>query len=361
MIRGYVSSRVRRTAIEAQDDSDAWIRACRDAWSEGRRFEALAALAAAEWLDPGHDAVSELEPVLTEGVDLFPPGVHEPDKPYRERVFPERHWSAWAMKNRVAWEYLLPLLRGASEENFSVRTRIYRSLGQMGHPAAAQCLHEGTADPHPFARAQAVRSLGWLADPTCLVLLERLAKTDPVPDVRRMAKKSTQRILGYWMFHGEWAEITKRDKKKREVAAELARAGLHSFASEFFDLRGLLPNEKCDEALLLSGGSGHYWDSFEEAIKDEKRFRHPEDRSGSAHFAQIAEVREGLQAADPDSVVNSICCATARNLDGLVDDVMNLVGHAHAEVAWHARRAMRWWGRGELSQRRTHPAPWVRG
>ena len=72
-----------------------------------------------------------------------------------------------------------------------------------------------------FARAQAVRSLGWIGEPTSFERLLRLAGDDPSAEVRRSAMLACQRIAGYWRFYGEWRTII-RSPRLFEVARELA-------------------------------------------------------------------------------------------------------------------------------------------
>lgn len=124
------------------------------------------------------------------------------------------------------------LLRWECDHNFSIRARIYRSLGQRAHPAAIQALQEGMHDPHPFARAQAVRSLGWCADPTGIEFLRQLAAADPHPEVRRTAAKAIERIVGFWTFYGEWNAIAASPARILAAARQLSDVGLRTFAWE---------------------------------------------------------------------------------------------------------------------------------
>ncbi len=102
--------------------------------------------------------------------------------------------------------------------------------------AAAPRVDPGAAggDPrsHPFARAQAVRSLGWCADPTGVEHLRRLTSEDPHPEVRRSAAKAAERIVGYWTFYGEWDAIARSAARAFAAAEALADLGLRTFAFE---------------------------------------------------------------------------------------------------------------------------------
>jgi hypothetical protein len=226
----HLSSQRWRDYLAAFDRPELWLLRGREREEEGWLIEANACFAAARWLDPA------VEPEIAELLGARDPRLPrrllaQPDTAFPTRPFHKRHWCAWDMKNYGRLD-LPTLLRWACDRNFSVRTRIYRSLGQRPHPAAIQALHEGTHDPHPFARAQAVRSLGWCADPTHLAGLRHLAADDPHPDVRRSAAKAVERILGFWTFYGEWNAIAASSQRLLAAARELADLGLRTFAWE---------------------------------------------------------------------------------------------------------------------------------
>ncbi|HEY0194157.1 MAG TPA: HEAT repeat domain-containing protein, partial [Kofleriaceae bacterium] len=84
--------------------------------------------------------------------------------------------------------------------------RIYRSLGQQPMVASAPLLLDGLEDPHPFARAQAARSLGWIAAPFAVDRLRGLAEADADPEVRRAAAQAAERICAFWVLYGAAAE-----------------------------------------------------------------------------------------------------------------------------------------------------------
>jgi hypothetical protein len=48
--------------------------------------------------------------------------------------------------------------------------------------------------------------------------------------VRRAADKASQRIIGYWMYFGEWAGIMGDEESGRAVARELVDQGLPRMA-----------------------------------------------------------------------------------------------------------------------------------
>jgi hypothetical protein len=226
----YLASRRWRDCLAAFDRPERWIEVGRGLEEEGWIVDANACFAAARWLDPAS------EPAIAASVagrDASLPRrlLVQPDPEYPGLKFSDRHWRAWDMKNYGRLD-VPTLLRWECDRNFSVRARIYRSLGQRPHPAAIQALHEGTHDPHPFARAQAVRSLGWCADPNAVARLEALAREDPHPEVRRVAAKAAQRIAGFWRFYGEWNAIAGSKARVLAVARELADVGLRIFAWE---------------------------------------------------------------------------------------------------------------------------------
>src|SRR5262249_26873757 len=141
------------------------------------------------------------------------------------------HWVAWSWGKHHSGLHIPSLLAHDHVESFTIRTRIYRSLGQVPHQASAAALREGLDDPHPFARAQAARSLGWLSDPLAVERLEPLVH-DNDTDVRRTAKLAIERILGYWTLFGQWQQ-TLYDIERRAAAIEqLADLGLRAFAYE---------------------------------------------------------------------------------------------------------------------------------
>lgn len=226
----YLSSSRWRACLAAFDRAERWVAFGRELAEMGWIVDANACFAAARWLDPA------VEPAIAAVVAGWDPSLPkrllaQPDAEYPGLKFSDRHWRAWDMKNYGRLD-IPTLLRWACDRNFSVRARIYRSLGQRPHPAAIQALHEGTHDPHPFARAQAVRSLGWCADPVGVGRLQQLASEDPHPEVRRTAAKAAQRIAGFWRFYGEWNQVAGSSARVLAVARELADVGLRIFAWE---------------------------------------------------------------------------------------------------------------------------------
>ncbi len=207
-----------------------WVDLGRELEAEGSLVDANAMFAAALWLAPAE--VSEGIAAITQARPPRLPVrlVEQPRPGFRALPFGRRHWLAWEMKNYSRVD-LPSLLAYESDINFLVRTRIYRSLGQIPHPAAIEALHEAAGDPHPFAHAQALRSLGKIGDPTAISLLRRHLD-DPDAEVRRTATKAIQRIAGYWLYFGEWREIVDSRERGPAVMQELAERGLPTLAYE---------------------------------------------------------------------------------------------------------------------------------
>lgn len=226
----YLSSQRWQGYLRAFERPEQWVVLGRAEEAAGWLLEANACFAAARWLDP---AVEPTIAGIVAGRDPQLPRrlLEQPLADFPGRQYMDRHWQAWGMKNSGRLD-IPTLLRWECDRNFSVRARIYRSLGQRPHPAVIQALQEGTRDPHPFARAQAVRSLGWCADPTCVEWLQTLAANDPHAEVRRTAIKAGQRIAGFWRFYGEWRTIMQSRARALAAAQELADVGLRCFAWE---------------------------------------------------------------------------------------------------------------------------------
>jgi hypothetical protein len=263
------------------------------------------------------------------------------------------------------------LLADACDENFSLRTRIYRSLGQRPHPASIQCLQEATGDPHPFARAQAIRSLGWIGDPSFVNQLIRIAEKDPVADVRRVACKALQRIAGYWMFYGEWKSILLSPVKLYEILDHLVEVGLATFAydlarrtSNFTDteykpsVKWLKDFEKATENYRFVGDSGNYFHLLEEAKRLEEDFEWPVATSQTTRNIGFRHVHNRLNSSDQKQQMQGLYQASRRGLTELAADIKMLTASFNKDIAWNARRALRRLGLGTLNQRRLHPSSW---
>ena len=242
----------------------------------------------------------------------------------------------------------------ASDENFSIRTRIYRSIGQRPHPATIQLLQEATLDPHWFARAQAVRSLGWTCAPTFIDEMQRLRTGDPSPEVRRTATKALQRIVGFWLHFGQWQTIVTTPGAALEVARQLAEKGLATFADEVVRSFGW----DDPAAVALS-------DELEslalERDRSDPEFEYHHHFAAAKAFEQAIEparpeaaVRRLLQS-DPDEQMEGLYIVSRHGMTNLVPIVVQLVADPGC-VGWNARRVMRHLNLGDLTQRRFHRA-----
>lgn len=282
----YIDSTRWRTYLDALERPQRWLELGSDAEDDGWTVEANACFAAARWLDPSVEG--EIAEVSKRRSPELPARLlQQPDSSYPAQPFAKRHWLAWDMKNYGRLD-LPTLLRWECDRNFSVRTRIYRSLGQRPHPASIQALHEGTNDPHPFARAQAVRALGWCADPTFIERLAELATLDDDPEVRRSAGKASQRIRGFWRFYGEWNDIAGSAARTREVARVLVDEGLPAFA---FDVLLAFGHDGTDEEALVEALEA-------QALEREQPEDWANDRSSYASW--FAEARQIEASPEPN-------------------------------------------------------------
>jgi hypothetical protein len=268
----YIDSTRWRTYLEAFEHPQRWMTLGCDAEDEGWTVEANACFAAARWLDPAsEDQIAEI--TGRRSPELPARLLRQPDSSYPAQTFDRRHWLAWDMKNYGRLD-LPTLLRWECDRNFSVRTRIYRSLGQRPHPASIQALHEGIHDPHPFARAQAVRALGWCADPTFVERLDELAVVDPNPEVRRGAAKANQRIHGFWRFYGEWNDIIGSAARMREVARTLIDEGLPAFAYDLVVEFGMYDDDDLDVLFAGVNAPVHEREQSDQKANDRARYGH---------------------------------------------------------------------------------------
>ena len=303
----YVSSDQWRCFFAAVDRPKVWLQQGEAAEAEGRTVEANACFAAARWLDPSVE--ERIAATVEERPSTLPARlVRQPDHGFPKETFTQRHWLAWDMKNYGRLD-LPTLTRWACDPNFSVRTRIYRSLGQRPHPASIQTLHEGRFDPHPFARAQALRSLGWCADPTALDFLSTFAESDPDVEVRRTAAKAAQRIDGYWRFYGEWNAIAGSAERMLEVVKHLVSEGLPAFAYDIAIVCGLgddgelgelvdsiepdaLERDLEDDELYERASYGYWWEDAE--VAESKSDEGPTDEQARADASRPGA--EGFEA-----------------------------------------------------------------
>lgn len=326
----YLTSETWRREIAAIDRSDDWLALAAEHEAAGRLIQANAALAAARWLDPA-TAGAAAEIVRGRPADSLPARLlAQPQPGFRDQCLERRHWLAWDMKNHGLLD-VPSLITYACDESFWVRTRIYRSLGQQPLVAAVPVLLEGLLDPHDFARAQAVRSLGWIGAPTPLDRLQRLASEDASAEVRRSAKLAAQRIVGYWIFYGEWRTIVGQPRRRFEVVRQLASRGLGGFAHDLLDAGPVGDTSRAEYDAIANELEPF---SLDVDPKDPTQFY-------DYHVHAAREFEDAIARADPDHepdtmlalyAVSKQCRPSARAAD--------LVS-APEPLGWNARRARR--------------------
>jgi HEAT repeat protein len=315
---GYIDSARWRAYLDARTP-DAWLAIAEQAGP----LEASATAAAATWLDSSVRARADVIRRRHGGLVADEPIVKSPT-----------HWMAWHWGKQVSGVHIPSLLAHDHIESLSIRTRIYRSLGQVPHQASAVALREALDDPHPFARAQAARSLGWLGDPLAVERLGSLVE-DKDSDVRRTSKLAIERIVGYWTLFGQW-HATIHDIDRRAAAIEqLADLGLRAFASELIHS---MPNElavplhrKLDRHSLNAKRPRHY----------------------AAYFAEDATEAAAIAATDPRTEGPSMRRLFAITAQRAVDELpyAERLVRAREPVGWNARRVFRAFGVGAPSQR----------
>jgi hypothetical protein len=310
---GFITSARWNAYLQART-ADAWLAIANDA----DPLEANAAGAAATWLDP-----STAERASAIRARHGAPFSSEPT------AKTPTHWDAWSWGKGPATLHVPSLLTHDYVESFSVRTRIYRSLGQAPHHASAAALREALNDPHPFARAQAARSLGWLSDPRAIEPLQRLLD-DGDGDVRRSAKLAVERITGYWTLFGEW-QPTLYDIHRRAAAIErLADLGLRAFAYE------LIVDMPTELAAPLQKQLAQY-------------SLHPrQPRHYREFFDEDRAEMDAINATDPRIAgpsMHRLFAISAQRADDQLAYAERLVG-AREPIGWNARRVFRAFGTG---------------
>lgn len=267
----FVTSAQFRDALAALDSAERWIAIAEQSLCEGWYLQANAAFAAARWLDP-----SVKRP---EWDDWLPARFRaQPSTSFAKEPFMQRHWLAWDMKNYGILD-VPTLLEATRDPNFSVRTRVFRSLGQVPHPAAIAALREGMSDPHFFARGQAIRSLGRVADPGIQDELMRLADDDPDVEVRRTARLAAERIAGFWFYFGQWREMWRDRERVLSAMHTLADMGLREAAFEVpmncacddEEIDALLDEWWVEREVPLHADRRQYPHYFKEAAEEERR------------------------------------------------------------------------------------------
>jgi hypothetical protein len=314
---GYIEASRWRAYLDAHT-ADAWLAIAERADA----LEASATAAAATWLDP---TAKPRASAIRARHGLVA------DEPIAKRP---THWDAWHWGKRRGGQHIASLLAHDHLESFMMRTRIYRSLGQVPHQASAAALREALHDPHPFARAQAVRSLGWLCDPLAVERLQPLAEGGD-GDVRRTAKRAIQRIVGYWTLFGEWQETLWNVPRRARAIEQLADLGLRSFA---YELIAAMPTEV----------AGPLQSKLARYSLHAKHPRHYGSFMGedSKNAAEIAATDPRV----PGPSMRRMFAITAQHATDQLPYVERLV-RAREPIGWNARRVFRAFDTGTPAQR----------
>jgi hypothetical protein len=326
----FITAETWRREIAALDRAGAWLALAAEHEAADRLLQSNAALAAARWLDPA-TAGSAADLVCGRRTESLPDRLLEQPQPgFRARRLGDRHWRAWDMKNHGGVD-VPSLIAYACDESFSMRARIYRSLGQQPLVAAVPVLREALHDPDDFARAQAVRSLGWIGEPTSFERLLGLAGDDPSAEVRRSALLACQRIAGYWRFYGEWRTIVRRSHRRLEVIRELASTGLGGFANDLVEFwpHGDLSDDdyhalRCElEPFSLAG----------ERTDVARRYDY--------HLRAAGELEDAIAGADPEHEPNLMLALFAASKQRAMSSRIADLVTAPEPIGWNARRALR--------------------
>ena len=226
------------------------------------------------------------------------------------------------------------LLLHECDENFSIRTRMYRSIGQVGELVGVCALREGTYDPHWFARAQAVRSLGWLGDPFCAERLSRLVAHDPSEEVRRTSALALERIVAFWLYFGRWSSIRHDPEQTLAMVRELCGYGLRMVASEWMDvLYGEVLSEEDFDRL---------WEELGLEEEHEDRFDDPQRRY-NYWFKEAGALEEQIESTDPETTTDMMLrlYIYSRKGDRTKVEWMKELAPQEDDLGWNARRALR--------------------
>lgn len=315
---GFITAERWREYLDART-ADDWLAIAERA----EPLEASAAAAAATWLDPA--AMPRASAIRARH------GAPVTDEPIAK---PPTHWKAWSWGKRRSGLHIPSLLAHDHVESFSIRTRIYRSLGQVPHQASAAALREALDDPHPFARSQAARSLGWLADPLAVERLQRLVE-DKDGDVRRTAKLAIERIAGYWTLFGRWQQTLYDIRRRAAAIEELADLGLRAFA---YELIAAMPTEV----------AGPLQRKLARYSLHSKR-----PRSYHSYFAEAARERTAIAATDPRVAGPAMRRLFAISAQRAIDQLpyAERLVRAREPIGWNARRVFRAFNTGTPSQR----------
>ena len=186
-------------------------------------------------------------------------------------------------------------------------------------------------DPDDFARAQAVRSLGWIGEPTSFDRLLGMVADDRSAEVRRSALLACQRIAGYWMFYGEWRAIVRQPRRLLEVVRQLAASGLGGFAHD------LVQWNRPDS------GSRDEYEAFRSELGPLSVAGDPSDpaRRYAYHFRAAGELEDAIARADPVREPDDMLALHAASKQAVMSPRVTELAAAPGPIGWNARRALR--------------------
>ncbi|MDP3276612.1 MAG: HEAT repeat domain-containing protein [Deltaproteobacteria bacterium] len=253
----------------------------------------------------------------------------QPELAIRAMPLRPRHWHAWELA-KSGLSRLPTLIVLALDESAIVRARAYRSLGQVGHCAVVPLLRDALEDPQVFARAQAARSLGWIADPGAVAALVNLARRDPEPEVQRSARVALARIVAYWEHYGEWDAVLTSPARIRALAQRLRAAG--AFGDVALPLRDPPSFGRPTERIEGFRYAYDLWldDDVEvtRSLSREAREQLPE------RFAQAS------QRKDPRTLATLCLLASRSGTRDAHEALEALRAHPLPALRWSARRAL---------------------
>ena len=332
----FVSSEAWRHELAAIDRSDRWLALAIEHEAAGRHYQANAALAAAQWLDLPEPAAARTAAAVAEVVRSRDPALperlrHQLIPGFRGEAAHRRHWLSWNMKKQGMLA-VSSLIAYSCDENFWVRARIYRSLGQQPMVASVPVLAEGLLDPHPFARAQAARSLGWIATPLAVDRLRQLAIDDLSSDVRRSARQAVERIGAYWLLYGEpRPSDPELPRWSFETARRLASLGLMGAAHEHL----CWPPERGVERVAYDA-LVHDLEPFSYAPRaDLPRHEY------SSYFGEAKAFEVEVARCDPARESDEMMALYAVSKHGQCLSRAADLATAPRAIGWNARRALR--------------------
>jgi hypothetical protein len=148
--------------------------------------------------------------------------------------------------------------------------------------------------------------------------------------VRRTAAKAIQRIVGFWLYFGEWNATAQSPPRIIEVMQDLAEKGLAAFA---LDVSAFCDTNESDDPVVAD-----LIEKLEPPSLDHD-FDSPLSRYGY-YFAEARAIDEKPQAV----MTQEKARAMAREKTGL---------------GWDARRLLRRMGMGSIDERRFHANAWT--